>query len=557
MTFLPVAERELRVAARRKNTYRARFVSALTALLMSGWIYLVSYQTTQPARVGEVLFSALATLAFIYCLLAGTRVTADCLSEEKRDGTLGLLFLTDLKGYDIVLGKLAATSMNSIYGLLAVVPILAISMLMGGVAVSLFWRVVFVLLDTLFLSLSAGLMVSAYCRNEHKAISGTFVLMLLICAGPPALGALLDFYFFRHAPHNSPDWMRIFLFPSPIYAYGSTMESGGIGGKFSAGLWWSLLIIHLLGWICLSLASCRLPHSWQDKPMSVKLGRWRASWQNWCFGDSSFRRALRSQLLNINPFLWLAGRDRLQSSLLWGFLGLLGVGFFWGYIQWRQDWLGAATAVVTAIILHGTLKFWAASVAVRRFGDMRREEALELVMCAPMTIKEILQGQRLGFRRLFGKPLGLILIIDLLLLWMGLNDLNQSDEKRNLIAVFFAGMLALVTDYYAIMWVGLWLGLSARYYKKAAGATVGRILFLPWSLWGLSVSLYLAISFTRSGPPELEPLHFILWWTMLGLATDWIFGWSAYAKLHRELRTAAFSRFQTPRRRWTWLFKRS
>ena len=52
-----------------------------------------------------MLFTVLNAIAFIFCLLAGVFLTADCLSEEKREGTLGLLFLTSLKGYDVVLGK--------------------------------------------------------------------------------------------------------------------------------------------------------------------------------------------------------------------------------------------------------------------------------------------------------------------------------------------------------------------------------------------------------------------------------------------------------------------
>ena len=48
---------------------------------------------------------------------AGLLGTADCVSSEKRDGTLGLLFLTDLKGYDVICGKLAANSVSVLYGL--------------------------------------------------------------------------------------------------------------------------------------------------------------------------------------------------------------------------------------------------------------------------------------------------------------------------------------------------------------------------------------------------------------------------------------------------------
>jgi hypothetical protein len=82
-----------------------------------------------------MVFWFVSVLAFIWCLFEGPRNTADALSEEKREGTLGLLFLTDLKGYDVVLGKLLATSLTSFYGVLAIVPPLSIPLLLGGVTV--------------------------------------------------------------------------------------------------------------------------------------------------------------------------------------------------------------------------------------------------------------------------------------------------------------------------------------------------------------------------------------------------------------------------------------
>src|SRR6185295_17312104 len=90
--------------------------------------------------------------------------------EEKREGTLGLLFLTDLKGYDIVFGKIVATSLNVVYGMLALFPIMAIPLLAGGVTGAEFWRVVMVALNNLFFSLAVGLFCSALSRDERKAM---------------------------------------------------------------------------------------------------------------------------------------------------------------------------------------------------------------------------------------------------------------------------------------------------------------------------------------------------------------------------------------------------
>src|SRR5947209_10079973 len=105
-----------------------------------------------PHEVALILFRILTGASVLYCLLSGVRSTADCLSEEKREGTLGLLFLTDLKGYDIVLGKLMATSLSGIYGVLAIVPVLAVPLLMGGITLGEFERMALVAFDALFFS---------------------------------------------------------------------------------------------------------------------------------------------------------------------------------------------------------------------------------------------------------------------------------------------------------------------------------------------------------------------------------------------------------------------
>src|SRR5689334_8844113 len=126
MTFLPVVERELRVASRRRYTYWTRFFAALGTLTLCTWIWGWLTDGQPAADRGQSLFRTIAGLAFVYSLFVGIATTADCLSEEKRDGTLGLLFLTDLTGFDVVLGKLAATSLNAFYRLVSVFPILAI-----------------------------------------------------------------------------------------------------------------------------------------------------------------------------------------------------------------------------------------------------------------------------------------------------------------------------------------------------------------------------------------------------------------------------------------------
>ena len=146
MTILPIVERELRGAARRPGTYWLRLTAAFVAITVFGWMLLTLLRDNVPAAAhGRYLFRVLFGLAFAYCLFIGAWLTADCLSGEKREGTLGLLFLTDLKGYDVIFGKLAATSLSGFYGLLAIFPILAVPLLLGGLTNGEFWRAALVL----------------------------------------------------------------------------------------------------------------------------------------------------------------------------------------------------------------------------------------------------------------------------------------------------------------------------------------------------------------------------------------------------------------------------
>ncbi|MDA7657994.1 ABC transporter permease, partial [Verrucomicrobia bacterium] len=99
MSFFPIVIRELLVAARKAATYRNRFWAPLVGLgICVAVISSMQGQGVVGSAQGPWLFYALSVLGLSYSLIVGVRVTADCLSFEKRDGTLGLLFLTDLKG---------------------------------------------------------------------------------------------------------------------------------------------------------------------------------------------------------------------------------------------------------------------------------------------------------------------------------------------------------------------------------------------------------------------------------------------------------------------------
>src|SRR5204863_8697220 len=131
MTLLPIVKRELRVLAGRAAVRWVRVgLSGVAMLFCLQW--LAGRASSNPSTAGRAAFGVLVWVTFLLAC-ASVYDTADSVSSERREGTLGLLFLTDLKGHDVVLGKLVSTGLNAFYALLGFVPMLMLPLMMGGV----------------------------------------------------------------------------------------------------------------------------------------------------------------------------------------------------------------------------------------------------------------------------------------------------------------------------------------------------------------------------------------------------------------------------------------
>jgi ABC-type transport system involved in multi-copper enzyme maturation permease subunit len=537
MTLLPIVERELRVAARRRATYWSRVGSALVALGICTYIYLVAERHLSRQQLGMQLFSVLAWLSFLHCLTAGPRLTAFSVSDEKREGTLGLLFLTDLKGYDVVLGKLAASSVSSVYGLLAVFPVMAVTLLLGGVTARQFWSVALVLVNTLFLSLSTGMLFSTLARLGRRAAGLTFLFLFLLSAFPPLFAVL-----WAQSHQQRP--ILTMMYPSPGYALGVAVLQmfNPVPAK---GFWHSVGIAHALAWGCLALASWIAPRVWQDRPSTRRGLRWRERWQQWGYGNALQRTTFRRRLLAINAFFWLAARDRLKPAYVWGVLGLAGAVWLWGFLYQRETWQDIGMNLVTAVVLHGILKFWLGSVAVQRLAEDRRNAALELLLSTPLTTLEIFRGQLRALWRQFGGPIGVVLVADLLLCYGSLRDAYENVLFTKLL--YGAIMIMLMADAVTIGWLGMWVAVTSRHPSQAAGQTVARVLVLPWGAFLLLVTFYHLFDLQQRFGLDFEERAWLALWFVLGIANDVLLVLWSVRRLQTDFRARATQRFDRQR----------
>jgi len=546
MTLLPIVEWELRVAARRRGTFWIRTAFALGTIAIGFFVWLDN-RFSPPNVFGQELFGAFADLSVFYCLTCGLRSTADCLSEEKREGTLGLLFLTDLRGRDIILGKLAATSFAGIYALLATFPILAIPLVMGGVAVETFWRILLLLVNTTVLSLAVGIFVSAVSRSSRKAIVGTLGLLLLLGAGLPIVAGLL----YDLMPSHKSALGDSLLLTCPFFCANRALQDGS-NRTASHDFWWSFGVMHGLVWLFLGLACFIVPRSWQDRPRTTRSQRWREFWQSLAYGTETRRKSIRTRMLDRNPVFWLGARTRLKAALVWGTLASVMALWVLGYLLAGQEWLCEGTYLPLAILLNSALKLWFAFEAGRNLADDRNSGALELVLSTPLSVGAMLRGQWMALRGQFLGPILAVIGLHLILLAASLQRESFHAQPINPV-LWVSFILLLAADVIALGWVGLWGGLNARKPSQLIGMTFIRILAAPWILF-LLISI-LASAFIDDNPsePVLNWKFHVGLWFGLGLLLDLAFGLQAALHLHTSFRALALQRYSpvpSPLARW-------
>jgi hypothetical protein len=530
MTFLPIVGRELRVASRRGGTYWTRSLIGGAAVLVGIWFFGFS-TGLRPDQMAEMIFVGLSIVGMIYALFAGRRFTADCLSSEKREGTLGLLFLTDLKGYDIVFGKLAATSLSGFFGLLAIVPVLGLPMMMGGVSLEEVSRMALVLANTFWFSLATGIFVSALTRDARKAFGANFAILLLVIAALPTVAGII----LLTTPWGSPwrVWISPLMYSCPVYTGWLCLPLHYIAHRID--FWCSIGLLHGLAWVLILATSLIVPRAWQDRPAGTKRIRWRDWWRRCGYGDARTRLSYRRRLLDVNAFYWLAARLRIKPAMVWGFLGFMVI--WWVYVSARAGSLLMYEALVmTALILNLTFKLWVAVETGQRLGEDQSSGALELLLSTRLSVPEILRGQILALRRQFLWPLLVVVLVELF--FTGALMKRFHADAWRMFLTGFGGIIMLFADITALIWVGMCAGLTSKNANVAIIKTVTRILLLPWLLFGVGAVIVSVIwELTRSN--QLDWRFYLSLWFWAGMLTDVGFGLAAWTKVRTQFRRLA------------------
>lgn len=177
MNAWPVITRELRAQSRQPFTHALRLLGVGALITAGGWFVAnnaIALNLNQ--NVGRDLFQFLHTALFFSICLLVPFSAADCISVERREGTLGLLFLTPLRARDIVAAKAFTHGLRALGLVLCVSPVFAIPLLLGGVTWQQVAVAVFVNLSAVCVTLGAAVIASSWNRRWMRSLLMTFFL---------------------------------------------------------------------------------------------------------------------------------------------------------------------------------------------------------------------------------------------------------------------------------------------------------------------------------------------------------------------------------------------
>jgi ABC-type transport system involved in multi-copper enzyme maturation permease subunit len=311
------------------------------------------------SQLGSLVFSSLQrTLLFAFWVIVPL-MTADCISREKREGTLGLLFLTPLRITDVIAGKAIIHVLRALTLFLAAVPILGLPVVFGGVA----WWGVLVAVYNLANAVALGIAAGIYASTKGGTAVQVMVRAVLYSLG---------------------------------FAIGSSVWIAPINAIISASLT-NLVVALLTGVLCLSaavgfilkLSARQLRETWQEQTAAPEQPGWVEDFSKAPEVQQLFSWDT-SRTLDRNPIAWLQEYSWTARLTKWGwFLVVLVVGLM--VMSWDPR-----EAPNSRFYLPAGL---ALAIAFSAAGSFRRENEtglLELLLVTPLSVRQLLRGRIWG-----------------------------------------------------------------------------------------------------------------------------------------------------------------
>lgn len=446
MNATSVIARELRAESRRQANYWLRVLAAGAIIAVFASVMLAS---TLGPSLGAELFGALDSALSLTFWTVVPLMTADCISREKREGTLGLLFLTPLTFFDVIVGKGVIHALRALTLFLAGLPVLVLPFVIGGITVPMVADAIMNQATAVLLGLAAGLYASTKggSATQVMVLAAIYALVLALITSLPVIGFAVEvlpwFVSQKLGRHFGGPWGALFVF----------LTRGVV----------------CLGWfaLVLFLSLRRLKAHWQEESAGHEQPRWVRLLSSSDFWQTVFRWD-RARARDRNPIGWLQEYSWTARLTKWGWCGaVLGAELVLVPDLFNRRGPGWQPALTTALAL---------GVAFSAAGSFRRERdagLLEIFLVTPLSARQLLAGRLWGIFCHYFPALAVLLVF-----WIG--DTLLASRRGSVVNLLWPNPLA----FGALMVIGVYLSL-------------GRLnFFLAWLLtWlvGFVLPVFLAV----------------------------------------------------------------
>lgn len=192
MRMNPIVKKDVKVQARSMRISWGVFTyEAIMALVF----FFAMFVFQEENRYSNT--NIYSSIAMLYPILAITQIvilgvvipirTASSISGEKERQTFDIMMTTSMTPFSIILGKVLTALVQSLFFVIAGMPIMALAFVIGGMSWSyLFWFFAISVLVSFF-SASIGIFCSSVCKKTISAVSmayGIYVIFFLLTAIP-------------------------------------------------------------------------------------------------------------------------------------------------------------------------------------------------------------------------------------------------------------------------------------------------------------------------------------------------------------------------------------
>ncbi len=529
----PIFAREWLTLPRRASHYVARsvYLGLLWVLALTAWQATVGW--AQPATLGDnahfglVLFQLLMYVQLALLVFFAALSGASSITQEKDRRTFVLLLLTDLRNYEIVLGKLLGSLLQIALLLAGMVPVLTLFLLLGGVAPEQLGRAVLILAATALATGSLGVLVALWRDKTFQALALTVLCLVLyfcLVRGLAVLPALTGWVFGPSEAVDATAVARWQQWLDPFEALQAVLDFSGQGtaaqvppayGFAAVMVGWSVLLNGLGIWKLRVWNPSGEPIQQRERPEDLEEK------------DRALAHAAPGPVRNVwaNPILWreVATRAYGRRPLLVKLAYALVLALICYYVLtplWTlegREWAAAKGLVPVAIL---SLLLISAQ-AVTAITSERDTGALDLLLVTDLTPREFIFGKLGGIvyntKEFLLPPLVLAVVYACYGLLAtpprGHPELLASKNVEAAVSVVGGGNVLLA---FAIV-LGVHVALQTEKSRLAIIHTLGTVFFLSV---GTLVCIYLILI---NGRFEYQWVSFIgflaagiagLWWVL-------------------------------------------